>query len=305
MFKIDDILKKLIIANVAVFLIVNIIIIFAKLTSNAGLMVDVWDYMAIPALVSKLSIRWWTPFSYMFTHVDFWHLVGNMLWLFFLGQMFLQKANRKQLFALYIVGGLAGALFFVVFFNCFSFFERYKELAVAIGASASVTAIVIATAILSPRHKVYIFGIIGVELRWLAVFYVVYDLLSITGQNAGGHIAHLGGAAFGAIYGYYFKNGTDILKPINNLFDNFKSTFESVEVIEPKPKMKVHRNQDYYEDISENKNNYTQYKSNFEHTSSKEQTDEERINKILEKISKEGYDGLTNEEKEFLNKFKR
>jgi len=304
MFRIDDILKKLIIANVAVFLLANLLTIVGKLSGNTSLMISVWDYLAIPALVSKLSIRWWTPLTYMFTQVDFWHLLGNMLWLFFLGGMFLQKANRKQLFALYIVGGLAGALFFVLFFNCFSFFEKYKEIAVAIGASASVTAIVIATAVLNPREKVYIFGLIGIELRWLAIFYVVYDLLSITGENAGGHIAHLGGAVFGAIYGYYFRNGNDILKPINNLFDNFKSTFESVEVIEPKPKMKVHRNENYYEDISENKNTYTEYKSNFS-TNTKSQTDEERINQILDKISKEGYDGLTSEEKEFLNKFKR
>lgn len=286
---------KLIAANVVVYLLVLVAsLVNFLMASPFDIEGTVIEYFSVPASLSKLATLFWTPFTYMFLHTSFWHILGNMLWLYFLGVVFLNVFDGRRMLAVYILGGLSGALFYVAAYNLFPVFESALPVSSALGASAAVSAIVIAVCVYKPHEKLYFFGILPIELKWLGILYVLFDLFQIVGDNPGGHISHLGGAAFGAAFALCLKNGKDITQWFCSLTDSLVSLFGNTS--SPKrPKMKV---------------SYTNKGQNVEYTEATTVSDEEfnrrkhdeneKIDRILEKISKSGYDNLTKEEKEFL-----
>lgn len=291
---------KLIAANVIVFLLIQVVaLVNFLMASPFDIEGTVFEYLAVPASLTKLADRFWTPLSYMFLHTGFLHILGNMLWLYFLGKVFLEVFDGRRLFAVYILGGLSGALFYVAAYNLFPAFASSLPVSCCLGASAAVSAVVIAVCVSRPQLQLYFFGILPVALKWLGIIYVVIDLLSIAGNNPGGHISHLGGAAFGAIFALCLKNGTDITRWFCSITDSIVSFFGGFGS-NHKPKMKV---------------SYRTKGTNVEYTEAKTVSDEEfnqrkhdeteQIDRILEKISKSGYDNLTKEEKDFLFKASR
>lgn len=288
-----DILGKLILINLGIFLVIKIISLFLFLgASNYSADYLATEYLAVPALPAKLLIRFYTPFTYMFLHTGFWHIFGNMLWLWFMGKIFIDFLDKKQLFAVYIIGGLSGALMYILSFNIFPAFTNLAGSSVALGASASVTAIVIATAVFKPDYNVRLFGIVPVALKWIGIFFVIYDLLTIQSENPGGHIAHLGGALYGLLFAQSLKKGKDITKGFNRMIDNIVSLFSrrrsgNMYVSYKNSKIKGAENSQ-----KESDGDYNQ----------RQASDRERTDMILEKISKNGYDSLSKEEKEFLFK---
>ncbi|MCJ8211404.1 rhomboid family intramembrane serine protease [Mucilaginibacter sp. RS28] len=271
-------LNLLIGINVLVFLLINIPAVLEHLfvtgLSGPSLIEGMsHEYLAMPAYLPKLATRFWTPITYMFMHEGVFHILFNMLWLYWMGQLFEEYLGTKRIVGLYIMGGIAGALFYIAGFNlipAFSHSERLYE-TVVVGASASVMAIVIATATLLPNYTLYLMFLGPVKLKWIAVFYVVLDFLSIAGPNAGGEMAHIGGAVFGFIYMKQLQRG-------NNWGANFQ-------LFGSKSKIKVVSHNAGYQKNSRNANSAPQ---------------QEEIDRILDKISQSGYDSLNKQEKETL-----
>lgn len=281
-------LTRLIYINCGIFLVLKIIyIIFIMTGWEKNFYPIVLEWVGVPADPEYLLHRPWTLFTYMFTQFEFLHLLFNMLWLYWFGSFFLNYFTERQLTGVYIWGGLAGAGLYIAAYNIFPYFDNLTRLSSwAIGSSASVMALVFAVCTYLPRHKVYIFLLGPVKLIYLALFTALIDLLSIRSENAGGHIAHLGGALFGCFFILGIRRNKDLSYGIIYLFDKIK------DFLTPSKKMRVK----YKKKVADmNDREYNQYKK----------SQEDRINDILEKISKSGYESLSREEKELLFKAKQ
>jgi len=279
-FKKGSSLIKLIYINAGVFLAIKIIQVLAFLFGFSGVSSILVHWLSVPAELGTLITRPWTLFTYMFLHEGFFHILFNLLWLYVFGRIFLMYLNEKKLLSVYLVGGLAGAALYIISFNIFPAFQEVVTLSFALGASASVMAIVIAISVYVPNYSINLLLLGPVKLKYIAIFTIVLDVLSIPSSNSGGHIAHLGGALFGYLYISQYRKGKIITKGFDRFMDDLFAMFK------PKPKFKVtHKQHKPKTDIEYNREK------------SKRQ---ERINKILEKISKKGYESLTKEEKEIL-----
>lgn len=277
-------LTRLIYVNIGVYLLVKVLSVLGWLINIDGLDLIFVNYFAVPSSTSNIISQPWSLVTYMFLHLGFLHLLFNMLWLYWFGRMFLDFIGNSRLVAIYLLGGLTGAAFFILSYNLFPVFADAKYSAIAIGASASVMAIVFSVAFYRPNHRVYLFFIGPVKIIHIAIFSVVLDVLSIPAGNAGGHIAHLGGALYGYLYAVNYKKGHDISAFFVSLMHKLAGLFKH----HKKPRMKVK-----YGNKSASSMNDREYNA-------RKKDDQERINKILDKISKSGYESLTKEEKEIL-----
>ena len=214
-------------------------------------------------------------------HGGIFHILFNMLWLYWFGRLFLNFYSSKHLRGLYVLGGLCGGLLYMISYNVFPYFEYSREIATLVGASASVLAIVVATAVREPEFPVQFMFIGTVRLKYVALFMVLFDLLFMTSSNAGGHIAHLGGAAAGFWFSTGLAKGNDVTKWINDVIDFFAGGFK---LPKRKPKMKVH---------------YGERQQQYDYNARKK-ADEDEINRILEKLRKSGYGSLSEDEKKKL-----
>lgn len=289
-FKGSSLLKKLIIINVAVFLFISVVTIFIRLfqvpSETPGFYQRSFftEWFGIPASIETLLSRPWSIFTYMFVQEGFMHILSNMIVLYFGGRIFVEYLSEKKLLKVYLMGGLTGALFFVAAFNIFPWFSTSVNYAVAIGSSASVLAILIAVTTYVPNYSILRLPNINIKLWHLAIFYVVYDLLSVVGDNAGGHIAHLGGAFWGYFYVKMTVSNNNVKS--NSAFMNFKKFFKFF--MKPKEEPKYRSTFDKGRPMTDDEYNYNK------------KIEQERIDKILEKISRSGYSSLTKEEKEML-----
>ena len=214
----------------------------------------------------------------MFLHEGFGHIFGNMIVLYFMGRLFLTYLDGKKLLSTYILGGLLGGLFFVLAFNIFPVFKQVVGGATALGASASVMAIMIAITVIKPNQEVYLYFLFRIKLKYISIALVVFDLISIPRGNPGGHIAHLGGALYGYLFAAQLIKGKDISRGFGHFMDAFVSIFK------PRKKIKV---------------TYRKPVDDYSYNAQKAASQEE-IDRILDKIAKSGYDSLTKKEKEVL-----
>jgi len=273
-------LLKLIYINAAVFIIMAILQIIAVLTNNPVISSSVIAFLAVPASFSSLILKPWTIVTYMFLHEGFFHVLFNMLWLYWFGRIFSDYFDQKKLVSVYILGGLSGALLYILSFNIFPAFSEVINVSIALGASASVMAIVVATAAYVPDYSVHLFLIGRVKIKYIALGIFLLTSIFDFSVNTGGKIAHIGGAIFGYAYAIRYRQGKDTGKWINNIIDSIATWFK------PKKNMKV---------------SYKKPMTDLEYNKMKADH-QQQINKILEKISKGGYDSLTKEEKEILFK---
>ena len=282
LFRQKTVLNYLIVINVAVWIMVAFSNLFLWLYKSPGPNLLV-KWLSVPADLSVLAHRPWTVLTYMLLHERFWHLFFNMWMLWFGGRIFMQFLSDKQLAWTYGLGGLTGALFFVLAYNVFPVFETARYAAVALGASASVLAVLVAAATYKPDYGLNLMFFGQLKFKWLAIALVVIDLLSISAENPGGHIAHLGGALFGFVYGLLLRNDFN-LKGIFN-FPKRKPKMEYTPYEEIHDEPEVPRSDEEY---------------------NRQKAEKERnIDVILDKIAKNGYGSLTQEEKEYLFKNSR
>jgi membrane associated rhomboid family serine protease len=273
----------LIIINLAVFVLINLAELFLWLFQipHSGGIAFLAFWLSVPAYLPELMLRPWGLFTYMFTQEGFLHLLFNMYMLYFGGQLFKNFLNDRKLVSVYIGGGIAGALIFILAYNVFPVFANSLVNSLAIGASASVLAVLVAVATFAPNFEIQLLLIGRVKLKYVALAFVAIDLLTMREGNAGGHIAHIGGAIWGFLYITLFQQQRytfDLLtKPFRNLFrpdkpkkSNFKSTYHN-----PRP-------------VSD------------EDFNARKVEEQKKTDEILDKISRYGYDRLSREEKEFL-----
>ena len=274
-FREGSALTRLIYINLGVFLVFRILNVFFFLS---GTPFPLMDWLALPADLGLLASRPWTLITYMFLHFEFLHILFNLLWLYWMGQIFLTYFDQGKLITIYLLGGISGGLFYVAGYNLFPVFSHMVSDSRLLGASASVIAIVTALAVHAPNHSLHLMFIGPVKMKYIALISVLMYVIGISSTNAGGNLAHLGGAFWGVIYVLQLRRGIDSGKSVNGLFSSLKKTFS------PQPKVKV---------------SYRKPVDDIEYNRQKNQ-DQKRMNEILEKISKSGYDSLSKEEKEIL-----
>lgn len=274
-----DIVGQLIIINCVAFVFVELVRIFLVLFNVPYN--PIASYLSLPASFKDFIYQPWSILTYMFMHGGILHILFNMLWLYWFGKLFLNFYSSKHLRGLYLLGGICGGLLYMISYNVFPYFENSLDFAKLVGASASVLAIVVATAVREPEFPVQFMFIGTVRLKYVALFMVVLDLLFMTSSNAGGHIAHLGGAAAGAWFALGLAKGNDATKWINMVIDFFSNGFKPRK---RKPKMKVH---------------YGERQQQYEYNARKK-ANEDEINRILEKLKKSGYGSLSDDEKKKL-----
>lgn len=262
-FKTSGILVKLIVINAALFLIFNLSLHLGNTNFAA--------YTAMYSSPSGFLTHFWGIFTYMFTHLEFGHVFYNMLWLFFMGQIFIAVIGANRLFFVYLFGGFSGAILYFLFSFLFPQIEG-----VLIGASAAVMAVAVAIGFYAPNMPVNVFLFGEVKLKWVVLFsFVVFSLIDFS-VNSGGKIAHIGGALFGMFYGMQLKKRNDIGEWFRNLF-------------KPRTKLKVvHSSRMRDEDYNYNRNQ-------------KEKT----LDELLEKIHKSGYESLSKKDKETLHRLSK
>lgn len=278
-----DICLRFIYVNVGIYLLCTVIVVLLQLFNfSGGVMLS---YLECPADVWVLLKQPWSLLTYMFMHSGVLHLLFNMLWLYCFGQIFLYEYSSRHFRGLYLLGGIAGALLYVFSFNVFPYFTPVVGISRLVGASASVLAVVMATAVSMPERKLSFILIGPVKLKYVALIMVVSDLLFVTSENGGGHIAHLGGALVGWLFALGIKNGRyDATAWINGVCDWIVRLFCLSARPAKKPRMKVsygERDKDY---------RYNEEK--------KKRSDE--IDRILDKVKQSGYEGLSSEEKKKL-----
>ncbi len=290
-------IQRLIFINFSVFLLVNLVAIialwfnidFLLINYSEGYTVSRFTHWltASSSLVETLQ-RPWSLISYMFLHKNIWHLVFNMVFLYFAGQLFTRFLGEKRLLSIYIFGGLSGLGLYMLSYNLIPYFHSDFGIPI-MGASASVMAIFIAIAAYQPNLPVALPFVGSIKLKYVAMIYLIMDLVEIrNGSNAGGHIAHLGGALYGFYSIYLFKNGKDIYYNLYPLLEKIKSIFSF------KKGLKVDYRSPKSQPYSRSKAH-----SDYEYNSSKREN-EKKTDEILDKISKSGYDSLNKEEKDFL-----
>jgi hypothetical protein len=224
----------------------------------------------------------------MFLHEGVWHLLFNMVFLFFAGQLFTRFLGERRLLSIYIYGGLSGLGLYMLAYNFIPYFQSDFGIPI-MGASASVMAIFIAIAAYQPSLPVTLPFIGSVKLKYIAIVYLLMDFIEIkNGSNAGGHIAHLGGAIYGFYSIYLFKQGKDVYFDLYPLLYKIKAIFNFKRGLKVK-----------YRAPKTNKSSRSNASSDYEYNYNKRQS-EKRTDEILDKISKSGYDSLNKEEKDFL-----
>lgn len=272
---------QLIIINVVIFLVIGFISVIGLIAQAPAIPDFIYKQFLIPPTMAEFLSRPWTLITYMFAHhrFDIFHILFNMLGLYWFGKLLVEYLGSDKLTAIYILGGLAGGLLYLLMFNTIPFFAERSGFEGMVGASAAVFAIMVAAATLLPDYTFFLLFLGPVRIKYIALFYVVVSYLGTTQLNAGGNIAHLGGALLGFIYIKQLKAGVNWGGWITVTLDWVKDLFKS------KPAVKV---------------TYRKEDKRSAKPASPSKASQAEIDAILDKISDRGYESLTKEEKEKL-----
>lgn len=281
----SDVVGKFIFVNVALYVLLLFIGVFSVLFNAGSLSADVLSFVELPASLGELALRPWTVLTYMFIHAGLWHILWNMLALYFFGRIFLNFYSVRHFVGIYILGGLFGALFFVLAYNLFPYFGPYLPFSRLVGASAAVLAVVVAAAVRSPQYRINLMFVGSVKLSTFALVVVAMSFLMLSGGNAGGNFAHLGGAFAGWLVADMLNKGRDLTQVVNGPIDWVSSLI--VRLRTPRKK--------------KTKFTYTRggRSADYEYNARKK-ADEAEVDRILEKVKKGGYASLSEEEKKRL-----
>ena len=273
-----NVLEKIIAVNIAVFIIGALISLFVNGSSLY--------WLELPKDAAQFIFRPWSILTYGFTHYGLFHLLLNMLVLYFISRMLLNLFSPKLALNVYFLGIIMGGLVFLLVYNVFPD-SMLKPVGALVGASAGVRALLIFLCAYMPNTEVRVI-FFNAKLWYLGVALVAFDVIGLFGINQGGHIAHLGGVALGYFYAQQLNKGTDIGKGFEKLMDRFGNLFKRSK---KSPLRTVHKR---------HSNSVAGHpKSEFREFSTQKQ-----IDLILDKISKSGYESLTQEEKAILFKTK-
>jgi membrane associated rhomboid family serine protease len=280
-FSYGDMVTKLIFVNVGIFVVMQLFYLSCWIAQASGIYTLVENKLELPAHLYTLARQPWALVTYMFLHADVFHILFNMLFLYWFGEIFVLYLGDRKILPLYLLGGITGGVLYIASYNLLPVLAPALNGALLLGASASIMAIVFGAATLNPEHEVRVMFLGNIKIKYITLAYFIIDLISIPYGNTGGYIAHIGGAIFGMLFVRGLRNGIDVSRPMSRFAEAVTEQFK------PKTKMEVtHRN------ITPGT---AQQKTT-------RQNDEERMNDILDKISRSGFDSLSKDEKDFLNR---
>jgi len=287
--KSENSLVKIILINTAVFLF----LLIAKVTLTLSQAGDSYEWiismLGLPASTTTLLFKPWTFFTYFFTHEDIFHILFNMLFLYWFGRLVDEYLGAKRVVALYLLGGIAGGIVFVVMYNILPYFQLRVNGPPMLGASAAAFSVAVGASTLLPNYTFNLIFLGPIRIKFIALFYIILSLAQTIGPNAGGNLAHLGGALMGYVFIKLLQNGTDLGKPIYSIMSSWTRLFRK------RPSMQVtYREKQVYRSTS--------VYSSTSSSSTIEMPNQTEIDTILDKISKSGYESLTKEEKQKLFK---
>ena len=266
----DNGLIKIILINIIVFVSISVVQVVLTVSGLSTFFTMFINKLMLPASLGTFILQPWSLITYFFLHMSFMHIHWNMLFLYWFGKIINDNIGNNALISLYVLGGIIGGLFYMAIYNIVPYYGERVSDSLMLGASAGVFSVVVGSATLMPNYTFYLLLIGPVRIKYIALFYVLLSFFDVAGTNAGGEIAHLGGAFIGYIYIRRLQNGVNIGEGIIN-FINF---------------------------FSEKKENKEKKKENIQKET--EETTQDEVDKILDKISESGYSSLTSKEKERL-----
>ena len=267
----NNALVKIILINVIIFIGASFIEVFLTLSGGGNFFKLIINKLMLPASFTSFILQPWSLISYFFLHLNFTHILWNMLFLYWFGKIIQDNIGNNAVISLYVLGGIIGGLSYMALFNIIPYYENRISESLMLGASAGVFSIVAGSATLLPNYTFYLLFLGPVRIKYIALFYILLSFLDVTGSNAGGEIAHLGGAFIGYLFTRQLQNGINMgegIINIINLFNRKKNKKEREETI---------INEEQKSDISQ-----------------------DEIDNILDKISESGYSSLSKKEKEKL-----
>ena len=267
----DNGLIKIILINIIIFVSISILEVFITLSGGGSLFRVVINKLMLPASFTTFILQPWSLISYFFLHLSFGHILWNMLFLYWFGKIIHDNIGNNAVISLYILGGIIGGLSYMALFNIIPFYEDRISESLMLGASAGVFSVVAGSATLLPNYTFYLLFLGPVRIKYIALFYILLSFFDVTGSNAGGEIAHIGGALIGYLFIKQLQNGVNMgdgVIKIINLFNRKNSS---------KKEKEFTINKETSFDISQ-----------------------DEIDKILDKISESGYSSLSKKEKEKL-----
>ena len=267
----NNALVKIILINVIIFIGASFIEVFLTLSGAGNLFKLIINKLMLPASFTSFIIQPWSLISYFFLHLNFTHILWNMLFLYWFGKIIQDNIGNNAVISLYVLGGIIGGLSYMALFNIIPYYENRISESLMLGASAGVFSIVAGSATLLPNYTFYLLFLGPVRIKYIALFYILLSFLDVTGSNAGGEIAHLGGALIGYLFIRQLQNGINMGEGIINIINLFNR--------------------------KENKKERKETIINEEH---KSDISQDEIDNILDKISESGYSSLSKKEKEKL-----
>ena len=267
----DNGLIKIILINIIIFVSISILEVFITLSGGGSLFRVVINKLMLPASFTTFILQPWSLISYFFLHLSFGHILWNMLFLYWFGKIIHDNIGNNAVISLYILGGIIGGLSYMALFNIIPFYGDRVSESLMLGASAGVFSIVAGSATLLPNYTFYLLFLGPVRIKYIALFYILLSFFDVTGSNAGGEIAHIGGALIGYLFIKQLQNGINMGDGVIKIINLF------------------------------NRKNYSKKEKEF--TINKETSfdiSQDEIDKILDKISESGYSSLSKKEKEKL-----
>jgi len=290
-------LYKILAINIIVFFIMVVLRVIFTFSGAGKIYEAIRSYLMMPADIPNFLVQPWSIMTYMFFHEGLFHILFNMLFLYWFGLLVHEYLGSRKLTNLYILGGIMGAFLYVLMYNISPYFTDVLPFAKMLGASAGVYAVVVGAATLAPNTTFHLILLGPVKIKYIAIFYVIIAFVNSAGSNAGGELAHLGGAALGYFYIMQLKKGNDWGRPVQAIGQFFERIFAK------KPTVRVSYRK---------KKTFTSAEGFSASGSSVKPPapvgnapSQEEIDQILDKIAEKGYDGLTKEEKRKLFEFSK
>lgn len=275
-------LMQIILINVIVFVSLIVMKVVFTLSGFESVYATILSKLMLPANFTTYIFQPWSIVTYFFTHEGFLHIIFNMLFLYWFGKIIHDFLGNNRLISLYVIGGLIGGLFYMLMYNIVPYYHDRIDASLMLGASAGVFAVVVGAATFMPNHTFMLLLLGPVKIKYIALFYVLLSLSRTIGSNAGGELAHIGGALVGFFFIRQLQKGNDMGEPVIGGINWIRDIFK------PSPKIKVtHR-----------KATNTSHKSASKSTLTT--TDQDEIDAILDKISEKGYESLSKDEKQKL-----
>ncbi len=298
-FRTGNMIARLILANIAVFIFINIVGVFLNASNGFSLSPAFHSFVgffAVQADAKELLFHPWGLVTCMFLQYKLGHLFWNMMLLYWFGRIVGDLLNDRRILPLYFLGGLFGAVCYVIFSNLLHIANPTYGLGYSLGASGAVMAVTMAAGVIAPEHRINLI-LFETKLKFVVAAFIFFDIIGVSAmaESSTDHFAHLGGIFFGWYFIYMLRRGFDFSEPFNRWTDSIMAFFSRLnprnEPRRPQPKM-AFKNR---EKIKQNK---------APHRSSDIGTIQERVDAILEKIKKNGIDSLTVEEQDILNDYR-